>query len=61
MPPRFPRVRFNKPADFKAFHSDGAKGKIELCQQDLRESNADLVYVTAMSLEEKIFQSQGLR
>lgn len=55
MPPRFPRVRFNKPADFKALHSDGAKGEDEFRQQDLRKSNADLVYVTAISLEEKYF------
>ena len=35
MPPCFPRVHLNKPADFKAFHSDGAKGKIEFCQHVL--------------------------
>lgn len=59
MPPRFPRVRFNKPADFKAFHSDGTKGKVKFRQQDLRESNADLVYVTAMSLEGKYFNPEA--
>ena len=59
MLPRFPRVRFNKPANFKAFHSDGAKGKVEFRQQDLRESNADLVYVTAITLEGKYFNSKA--
>lgn len=47
-------VRFSTPADFKAFHSDGNKGLIfraEFLQQGIRESNADLLYVTAITQE----------
>ena len=62
MPPRFPRVRFNTPADFKAFHSEGNKGLMfrdEFLQQDLRESNADLLYVTAIALERIYFNPRA--
>ena len=62
MPPRFPRVRFNTPADFKAFHSEGNKGlmfRVEFLQQDLRESNADLLYVTAIALERIYFNPRA--
>lgn len=54
VPLHFPQVLFNTPTDFKALHTNNDKGsllKVEFLQQNLKESNADRLYVTAITSE----------